>query len=55
MLPLSTIFRNYSISYHCYADDLQFCFPVSLDKTCLLEKAQECDGDFKLWLTSNFL
>jgi len=37
MLPLSTIFRNYSISYHCYADDLQFCFPVSLDKTCLLE------------------
>lgn len=55
MLPLSAIFRKYSISYHCYADDLQFYLPVSLDKTCSLNKAQECYSDIKLWLSSNFL
>lgn len=48
MLPLSTIFQKYSISYHCYADNLQFYFPVSLDKTCSLDKAQECYSDIKL-------
>ncbi len=55
MLPLGTMFQKYSISYHCYADDLQFYFPVSLGESCSLEKVHECYTDIKLWLFNNFL
>lgn len=55
MLPLSTIFWKYSNSYHYYADDLRFYFPLSLDKTCSLDKAHECYTNIKLWLSTYFL
>lgn len=55
MLPLNSIFQKYSTAYHCYADDLQFYFPVSLDETCSLDKVHEGYNDIKLWLSNNFL
>lgn len=55
MLPLSFIFQKYSISYHCYADDSQFYFPVSIDKNCSSDNALNCFKDIKHWLADNFL
>lgn len=54
MLPLGIIFWKYSLTYHCYANDLQFYFPVWLDESCFLDKVHECYTDIKLWL-SNYL
>lgn len=55
MLPLSSIFQKYSISYHCYADDSQFYFPVSIDKNRASNNALNCFKDIKQWLANNFL
>lgn len=55
MLPLGSIFRKYSIPFHCYAHDIQIYFPLKLDVSVPLQPLLNCLHDFKDWLTQNFL
>lgn len=55
MLPLSSIFQKYSISYHCYSDDFQLYFPESFDQKCSLDNVCECYNDIMLWLHESIL
>uniref|UniRef100_A0A669EEK3 Reverse transcriptase domain-containing protein n=1 Tax=Oreochromis niloticus TaxID=8128 RepID=A0A669EEK3_ORENI len=52
LLPLGSIFSRYSISFHCFADDLQIYLPVKAgsDHPQLLLR-----DDVKQWLSLNFL
>lgn len=53
MLPLSSIFQKYSVSY--YADDFQLHFLESFDKKCSLDNVCECYNDIMLWLHESIL
>uniref|UniRef100_A0A3Q2WWY2 Reverse transcriptase domain-containing protein n=1 Tax=Haplochromis burtoni TaxID=8153 RepID=A0A3Q2WWY2_HAPBU len=54
LLPLGSIFSRYSISFHCFADDLQIYLPLKSgsDQPQLLLR---CLDDVKQWLSLNFL
>uniref|UniRef100_A0A3B4FFR0 Reverse transcriptase domain-containing protein n=1 Tax=Pundamilia nyererei TaxID=303518 RepID=A0A3B4FFR0_9CICH len=54
LLPLGSIFSKYSISFHCFADDLQIYLPLKSgsDQPQLLLR---CLDDVKQWLSLNFL
>uniref|UniRef100_A0A669BFN4 Reverse transcriptase domain-containing protein n=1 Tax=Oreochromis niloticus TaxID=8128 RepID=A0A669BFN4_ORENI len=54
LLPLGSIFSRYSISFHCFADDLQIYLPLKAgsDHPQLLLR---CLDDVKQWLSLNFL
>ncbi len=54
MLPLGTIFRQYNINYHMYADDLQLYFPLESDGHTYFANFHKCLTEVKEWLTNNF-
>ncbi len=55
MLPLGTIFRQYNINYHMYADDLQLYFPLESDGHTSFANFHKCLTEVKEWLTNYFL
>ncbi len=55
MLPLGTIFRQYFINYHMYADDLQLYFPLESDGHTSFANFHKCLTEVKEWLTNNFV
>lgn len=55
MLPLGSIFQRYNISFHCYADDIQIYFPLSLNVTDPLHTLFNCLHDVRTWLSQNSL
>lgn len=54
LLPLGSIFKRYSISFHCFADDLQIYVPLK-QNNCSLHALLSCLKDIKDWLALNFL
>uniref|UniRef100_A0A3Q3IT75 Reverse transcriptase domain-containing protein n=1 Tax=Monopterus albus TaxID=43700 RepID=A0A3Q3IT75_MONAL len=54
LLPLGTILRNHSVSFHFYADDCQLYLPVN-KMSSSVSTLLECLDDIKSWLAFNFL
>ncbi len=54
MLPLSSFFRKYGLSFHCYADDTQVYLPIKRNSDGL-DALWACLADVKAWLSLNFL
>lgn len=54
-IPLGSIFKQYNIKYHLYADDLQLYFPLECDGCISLSKFHRCLTEVKGWLANNFL
>ncbi len=55
MLPLGAIFKKYKISYHCYADDIQFYLPAKTDSSDSLDVLYNWFEEIKGWMANNFL
>ncbi len=55
LLPLGSIFRKHSISFHCYADDLQMYLPLIKKTNFSIDNLTACLADVKSWLSKNFL
>lgn len=54
MLPLGYIFQKHNLSYHLYADDTQFYFPVK-NNNCSMSTLFAYIQDIKCWLDLDFL
>ncbi len=55
LLPLGSIFRKHSISFHCYANDLQIYLPLTKKTNFAIDTLTACLADVKSWLSKNFL
>lgn len=55
MLPLGSIIRQYSISYHSYADDTQLYISVSGNHLSAVNDLIQCINEVRHWMTKNFL
>ncbi len=55
MLPLGSIFRRHNISFHCFADDVQFYLPIKICSKDSLQPLLNCLKDIKTWRDLNFL
>ncbi len=55
MLPLGSILRKYSVSFHCYADDTQLYVPFKSSDYTAMERLLACLNDVKAWMSMNFL
>ncbi len=55
MLPLGSIFKKHSVSFHCYADDTQIYMPFQKNDKNVLTPLLNCLRDVKSWMASNFL
>ena len=58
MQPISKIFKKHSISYHCYADDVQIYLsfkPTISSLSSAVTKIETCLEEVKSWLMSNGL
>lgn len=55
LLPLGDILNKYNISFHCFADDIQFYLPLKPDSCTTLQPLLNCLSDIKCWMASNFL
>ncbi len=57
--PIGHILRNYNLSYHIYADDIQiYCQFDPLDQSSILSALSlmsACIDEIKQWMTSNYL
>ncbi|KAF7647687.1 hypothetical protein LDENG_00168350 [Lucifuga dentata] len=52
---LGQIICNYSINFHCYADDTQLHVPLRVENYCHLSKLKACLVAVKNWMLTNFL
>lgn len=55
MLPLGSILRKYSVSFHCYADDTQLYIPFKSNDSTAIERLLACLNEVKAWMSTNFL
>jgi len=55
MLPLGTILRKHSVSFHLYADDTQIYIPFKKNDPAALNSLLLCLEEVKAWLAQNFL
>ena len=56
LLPLQHILSSFKdISYHFYADDIQFSISFKLWDVCKLQIFHRCSDSFKCWMVNNFL
>jgi len=55
LLPLSSVFREHSISFHFYADDSQIYLPLAQKNAHSVQPLIDCLNDIKAWLSFNFL
>ncbi len=55
MLPLGKIISSFKISYHCYADDIQFYIYFSPDRLEKRSLLQNCLTSVNKWMSDNFL
>jgi len=55
MLPLGTILRKHSVSFHLHADDTQIYIPFKKNDPAALNSLLLCLEEVKAWLTQNFL
>lgn len=55
MLPLGSIFRKHSISYHCYVDDTQLYLPLKPGDDLSIKSVLDCLDDIKSWMAKTFL
>ncbi len=55
MLPLGSILRKYSVSFHCYADNTQLYVPFKSSDYTAMERLLACLNDVKAWMSMNFL
>lgn len=55
LLPLGSVFRKHSVSFHFYADDCQIYVPLAHNAVHLVQPLIDCLNDVKAWLSLNFL
>lgn len=55
LLPLGSIFRNYGVSFHCYADDVQMYLPLRGLDLASVTPLLSCFGEVKNWMSLNLL
>ncbi len=55
MLPLGSIFWKYGMSFHFYADDMQFYLSLKIKPTNPLGPLVDCLIHIKAWMALNFL
>ena len=55
LLPLGSILRKHSISFHCYADDSQIYVPHKKKDEHSVRRLLTCLDDIKAWMALNFL
>lgn len=55
MLPLGSVIRGLSISFHIYADDAELSVAMSPDDTEQIDSLVYCIFDIKVWMAHNFL
>ena len=54
LLPLGSILRKHSISFHCYADDTQIYVPLTKSDSSV-KPLLDCLDDIKAWMSLDFL
>lgn len=53
-IPLGSVFRKHSISFHFYADDCQIYVPLAQNNAHSVQPLIDCLNDIKAWLSFNF-
>lgn len=57
--PISTIFQDHNISFHCFADDIQLWLPFDHtdqnSTNAAIHRIENCLTDLKCWMNSSYL
>lgn len=55
LLPLGSIIRQFNISFHCFADDIQLYLPISSSSPNSHQTLLDCLSAIKQWMHPSFL
>ena len=55
ILPLGDNLAKHTISFHCFANDVELYIPLKADGQAALHILRDCLADIKAWMGANFL